>query len=184
MTAPGWPTEWAARQWIATNHEPWLNSMIAPTTQADTISLRNAKELRQEHSMDKLRYAAAIAAAFTVGGTAQAAEWTVDKAMSSVGFVAEQQGSRFNGRFETFDATIDFDPGKPDAGKIMGTVVTDTVNTRDHDRDAALTDRDWFDSANFADPVAADCCALPWGISRCKSYWCLQVARFQNAKRW
>ena len=81
--------------------------------------------------------------------TAHAAEWSVDSAMSSVGFVAEQQGSKFNGRFQTFDAMIDFDPADPAAGKIVGTVVTDSVNTRDHDRDAALTDRDWFDSANY-----------------------------------
>ena len=99
--------------------------------------------------MENVRTAALAALGIALAGGAQAAEWNVDKAMSSVGFVAEQQGSRFNGRFQTFDAMIDFDPADPSAGKIVGTVVTDTVSTRDHDRDAALTDRDWFDSANY-----------------------------------
>ena len=99
--------------------------------------------------MDKLRIVSMLACGIAVTATAQAADWTVDQATSSVGFVAEQQGSRFNGRFQSFDATISFDPANPGAGQIIGTVVTDTVNTRDHDRDAALTDRDWFDSANY-----------------------------------
>jgi len=99
--------------------------------------------------MDKIRIATAFALGCAAAASAQAAEWNVDTAMSSVGFVAEQQGSKFNGRFQEFDAMIDFDPAHPEAGKIVGTVVIDSVNTRDHDRDAALTDRDWFDSANY-----------------------------------
>jgi polyisoprenoid-binding protein YceI len=99
--------------------------------------------------MDQLRIVTALAFGIAITATAEAADWKVDAAMSSVGFVAEQQGSRFNGRFQTFDATISFDPAKPSAGRIIGTVATDSVNTRDHDRDAALTDRDWFDSANY-----------------------------------
>jgi len=103
--------------------------------------------------MNDKRYAAALALAATAlgyVGTAAASEWSVVKEMSSVGFIAEQQGSRFNGRFETFDATIDFDPSAPENGSIVGIVDTATVNTRDHDRDSALRDADWFDSANFA----------------------------------
>jgi polyisoprenoid-binding protein YceI len=98
--------------------------------------------------MDKLHTLSALAVGLAFTATAQAAEWSVDPAMSSVGFVAEQQGSRFNGRFQSFTAAVNFDPSDPSSGQIIGTVVTDSVNTRDHDRDAALTDRDWFDSAN------------------------------------
>lgn len=81
--------------------------------------------------------------------SASAGEWTVAEATSSVGFVGEQQGTKFNGRFESFDAQIDFDPGMAASGSIAGTVDVSTVNTRDHDRDAALLDSDWFDSANY-----------------------------------
>lgn len=93
-----------------------------------------------------LAFAAAVLAC---AGAAAAAEWTLVGEMSSVGFTAEQQGTRFNGRFETFDATVDFDPNAPEGGSIVGIVQTASVNTRDHDRDAALTDADWFDSAQF-----------------------------------
>lgn len=99
--------------------------------------------------MDTSRIVLAAACGIAVTATAQAADWNVDQATSSVGFVAEQQGSRFNGRFQSFEATISFDPADPGAGQIVGTVVTDSVNTRDHDRDATLADRDWFDSANY-----------------------------------
>lgn len=98
--------------------------------------------------MSKLHVFASTVLLALACAAAQAAEWKVDQATSSVGFVAEQQGSKFNGRFQEFTAAVDFDPSAPGKGSIVGTVVTDSVNTRDHDRDAALTESDWFDSAN------------------------------------
>lgn len=79
----------------------------------------------------------------------QAAEWTVVKDMSSVEFTGMQQGSKFTGVFEEFSADIRFDPDNPGAGRIEGSVVTDTVETRDHDRDTALVDTDWFNSSEY-----------------------------------
>jgi polyisoprenoid-binding protein YceI len=117
-------------------------------------SLNQTREASMKTPSERPRaayLAGALAAVSLAAGAAGAAEWSVDKAMSSVGFVAEQQGTKFNGRFETFDATIDFDPSSPVEGSITGTVVTESVNTRDHDRDAALTDRDWFNSAEYAE---------------------------------
>ena len=81
-------------------------------------------------------------------GTANAAGWSVAPDTSSVGFTAEQQGAKFNGKFSEFTATIDFDPAMPADGSIVGTVKTESVDTRDYDRDAALTDVDWFDPVN------------------------------------
>lgn len=91
---------------------------------------------------------AALVASVGLGMTTalQAAEWTVVEDTSSVGFTGMQQGTKFTGRFEEFTADIRFDPADPSAGRIAGSVVTDTVETRDHDRDAALVDSDWFDS--------------------------------------
>ena len=85
-------------------------------------------------------------AGMTLAAGASAAEWNVDKESSAVRFSAVQQGTRFSGAFEEFEATIDFDPADPSSGSIVGVVQTESVNTRDHDRDAALTDPDWFDS--------------------------------------
>ena len=85
--------------------------------------------------------------AFSVG--ALAAPWTVVPETSSVGFVGTQQGTKFNGRFQTFTAMIDLDPADPTKGSIVGTVQLDSVNTRDHDRDASLLDKDWFNAKEF-----------------------------------
>lgn len=96
--------------------------------------------------MQKLRYI--VLAAAMVIGTANAAGWSVATDTSTVGFTAEQQGAKFNGKFSEFTALIDFDPAMAADGSIVGTVQTESVDTRDYDRDAALTDVDWFDPAN------------------------------------
>ena len=100
--------------------------------------------------MNRIRHIGVLVvacASITWIGAAAAAEWTVEDS-SAVKFSAVQQGSRFNGAFEEFDATIDFDPSNPESGRIVGVVQTASVNTRDHDRDATLTDPDWFDTSN------------------------------------
>lgn len=98
--------------------------------------------------MQTLRYLVPLAA-IAVIGTANAGGWTVATDTSSVGFTAEQQGAKFNGKFGEFSAKIDFDPGMASHGSIVGMVKTDTVDTRDYDRDASLTDVDWFDPAKY-----------------------------------
>jgi polyisoprenoid-binding protein YceI len=85
--------------------------------------------------------------AFSVG--ALAAPWTVVPETSSVAFVGTQQGTKFNGRFQMFTAQIDLDAADPTKGSIVGTVQVDSVNTRDHDRDASLLDKDWFNAKEF-----------------------------------
>jgi polyisoprenoid-binding protein YceI len=89
----------------------------------------------------------AASLAFTLG--AFAAPWTVVPETSSVGFVGTQQGTKFNGRFTTFTAVVNLDPADPTKGSIAGTVQLDSVNTRDHDRDASLLDKDWFNAKEF-----------------------------------
>jgi polyisoprenoid-binding protein YceI len=85
--------------------------------------------------------------AFSAG--AFAAPWTVVPETSTVGFVGTQQGTKFNGRFQTFTAQINLDAADPTKGSIVGTVQLDSVNTRDHDRDASLLDKDWFNAKEF-----------------------------------
>ncbi|MBT8441680.1 MAG: YceI family protein [Gammaproteobacteria bacterium] len=96
--------------------------------------------------MQTLRYLAPLAILGVIG-PAQAGSWDVADS-SSVGFVGEQQGGKFNGKFATFSASIDFDPTSPTSGSITGRVVTESVDTRDYDRDASLMEPDWFDVEN------------------------------------
>lgn len=86
------------------------------------------------------------AAGLAFGMSAFAAPWTVVPETSSVAFVGTQQGTKFNGRFQTFTAVVDLDPADPTKGSIAGTVKLDSVNTRDSDRDASLLDKDWFNA--------------------------------------
>jgi polyisoprenoid-binding protein YceI len=90
-----------------------------------------------------------VAAGLGCCASAFAGEWTVVPETSTVSFTGAQQGTKFNGRFGTFAAHINLDAADPTKGSIVGTVKLDTVNTRDHDRDAALLDKDWFNAKEF-----------------------------------
>jgi len=79
----------------------------------------------------------------------QAAEWSTVRSSSSVTFVATQEGSQFQGLFETFSAEVDFDTTDPSSGQIIGIVEPASVNSGDAERDATLLDRDWFDPNNY-----------------------------------
>ena len=79
----------------------------------------------------------------------QATEWSTIRSSSSVTFVATQEGSQFQGLFETFSAEVDFDTADPNSGQIIGIVEPSSVNSGDAERDATLLDRDWFDPNNY-----------------------------------
>jgi polyisoprenoid-binding protein YceI len=78
-----------------------------------------------------------------------AGEWKVVPETSSVAFTGAQQGTKFNGRFGTFTAHINLDAKDPTKGSVAGTVQLDSVNTRDHDRDSQLLEKDWFSAKEF-----------------------------------
>lgn len=99
--------------------------------------------------LQPLVVAAGLAFGMCASMNSAAAPWTVVPETSTVGFVGTQQGTKFNGRFQTFTATIDLDAADPTKGSIVGTVQLDSVNTRDHDRDASLLDKDWFNAKEF-----------------------------------
>jgi polyisoprenoid-binding protein YceI len=80
---------------------------------------------------------------------ALAAQWIMDKAHSRLSFSGTQVGSTFTGKFSRFDATIDFDPAKPAAGHVVVTVDLTSAGTDDTQRDEALPQSDWFDTAKF-----------------------------------
>jgi polyisoprenoid-binding protein YceI len=103
--------------------------------------------------MRRIRYVesffvAAVSFGLASCAVATDADWDVAADSSTVKFHATQQGSRFEGRFGSFEANIDFDPASPSEGSIVGVVELDTVDTRDYDRDATLRDADFFDIAS------------------------------------
>lgn len=80
-------------------------------------------------------------------GTAR--DWQLLPDRSQLSFVATQQGARFRGRFEAFDAVIRLDPAAPGEGRIEATVRTASVNTQNAERDEYLRGADWFHSEQW-----------------------------------
>lgn len=76
--------------------------------------------------------------------TAHAATLQADKSELVFGF--KQMGVPVDGRFKKFDAQLDFDPKKPEAGKISFTVDLGSVSLGDPSYDKELAGAPWFDT--------------------------------------
>lgn len=81
--------------------------------------------------------------------SAHAADWKVDTTRSRLGFTGHYQGEAFHGRFRTFDARIRFDPRRLGRSSFDVTVMLESVDTRNRERDQTLTGRDFFATVRF-----------------------------------
>jgi polyisoprenoid-binding protein YceI len=77
--------------------------------------------------------------------------WPIDYAKSRIGFVAEQAGAKFPGRFEHFEADVHFDPKTLAESYAVVRVATASVMTEDGERDSILRGEGWFESDKHAD---------------------------------
>ena len=75
--------------------------------------------------------------------------WTVDYAKSTLGFSATETGTAFDGRFEKYDAKINFNPADLSSAFIDVTVDMTSAKTGDKQRDIALPEDDWFAAKKF-----------------------------------
>jgi polyisoprenoid-binding protein YceI len=78
-----------------------------------------------------------------------AMSWKADAAHSKLEFSAMQAGARFDGAFREFEPTIEFDPADLAGSRFRVVVATATADTRDAERDAALTGKDFFDATRW-----------------------------------
>lgn len=75
--------------------------------------------------------------------------WTVDQVHSEVGFsVKHMMISKAKGTFDKFDAVIEADVEDMTDAKIEVTIDTNSINTRNEDRDNHLRSADFFDAEN------------------------------------
>jgi polyisoprenoid-binding protein YceI len=95
------------------------------------------------------RLAFLIAPLLFAAAPARAAEWVVDPALSHLQFSGLQTGVAFQGSFGIWKAEISFDPAHPEAGRARVTIDLASAATGDLQRDGALPDADWFDTAAF-----------------------------------
>jgi polyisoprenoid-binding protein YceI len=79
---------------------------------------------------------------------AHAVSWQIDQAQSSVTFSGTHAGQKFTGKFENWDATINFDPANPSAGSISANFTVASAKTGNAMYDGTLPQADWFDAKN------------------------------------
>ena len=81
--------------------------------------------------------------------SAPAAEWKVDASHTSVAFSVSHLFTSVQGRFDSFDGTIDFDPDDPSATVVRGKVAAESINTNNAKRDKHLRGGDFFHVEKF-----------------------------------
>lgn len=91
------------------------------------------------------------AAAFTFGTAAPslADTWNVDPDRSKLGFEVQQGQGTVQGTFETWTATIEFDPQKPEDARISARIEPASASTGNAQFDGTIPSKDWFDVDGF-----------------------------------
>ncbi|MBB4122174.1 YceI family protein [Martelella radicis] len=98
-------------------------------------------------SMKTLLAAAVLAAPFAT--PAMAETWTVDHDQSTLGFEVPQGGKTLSGTFESWTASIDFDPEAPEDALITVEIDTGSAATGNGQYDGMLETSDWFSVKEF-----------------------------------
>ena len=80
------------------------------------------------------------------GALAAQAAATLQPEKSDLTFTFKQMGVPVDGKFKKFEAQLDFDAKKPEAGKIAFTVDLGSVSLGDASFDAELAKAPWFDT--------------------------------------
>ncbi|MGL6042962.1 MAG: YceI family protein [Sandaracinobacteroides sp.] len=86
-----------------------------------------------------------IAPLLLLAAPAAATEWAVVPAQSSLGFSAEWNGQKVEGRFPKFQAAIRFDPTKLADARVDAVIDLASATTADKTVNGSLPGSDWFD---------------------------------------
>ena len=93
----------------------------------------------------------ALALIVAIAPVANAADWQVSKAESSIAFSGTHAARPFTGKFNNWTAEIDFDPEAPDQASVVVVVTTASAETGTALYDKTLPNTEWFDVANYPD---------------------------------
>ena len=86
------------------------------------------------------------AALLALAASASFAQARLLPAQSELDFAAKQMGVPVEGKFKRFDAQLNFDPKKPEAGKVAFTIDMGSATLGSAEFDAELVKAEWFDS--------------------------------------
>ena len=78
-----------------------------------------------------------------------AATYAVDPDHSSVSFKVKHLLSKTQGRFNQFEGTIEYEPGKPETWAASGTIQAGSIDTNEPKRDQHLKSADFFDAEKY-----------------------------------
>ncbi len=80
--------------------------------------------------------------------------YRIDPLHSAVLFKVKHMGfSKYVGRFNRFEASLDFDPAEPENAKLHAIVYTSSIDVNNPDFAATLAGPDWFNSKAFPQAV-------------------------------
>lgn len=96
---------------------------------------------------------AAIVLLWASGASAAPAQaaphWAISPTKSRLTFSGTQTGTRFDGTFRRWNASINFDPAHPETSQIVVLVDLASASTNDPQRDTALPGPEWLDVGHF-----------------------------------
>jgi len=95
------------------------------------------------------RTMACMAVLAAMATAASAETYEIDVVHSSVEFSIRHLVSRTTGGFTDFSGSIAYDPARPAATKIEGTIQVASIDTRNAQRDGHLTGPDFLDAAKY-----------------------------------
>lgn len=108
--------------------------------------------------------AAALAATLIAAPAALAEPYVIDKSHAHVTFTVDHLGfSTVHGHFRSFDAEIDFDPGRVEATSVVFTIDAASVDTFWEARDNHVRGKDFLDIANHPTIVFRSTSVTPTG---------------------
>lgn len=90
-----------------------------------------------------------LAGSMGLASIAEARTWQADDRRGSISFSGRHMGKTFTGRFDKWDADIEFDPAKPDAARVEVTIDLGSARTGDAMYDKTLRNADWFDIGSW-----------------------------------
>jgi polyisoprenoid-binding protein YceI len=95
------------------------------------------------------RLACLLAASGTAGAVMAQPLQKIDPAKSEVVFVSKQMGVPVQGRFQRFDAQLQFDPQHPETSKATLSIDIGSATMGVPESDAELPKAPWFNAAKF-----------------------------------
>src|SRR5436305_1399966 len=122
------------------------------------------KKLSSGYSLAVLASLSALVAS----GGARAADYTVDKDHSHVGFRVRHMVSRLPGEFRDFSGEFSFDAKKPEAARAKFAIHAASISTNNEKRDHHLRDSDFFEVNKYPTITFESTRVTPAGEGRYK----------------